>query len=374
MKKTILFFCVIIMYINLAACGKKEKEITIDTYSRSNRFWTWGNEIVENENGYYILSGMRHTDKFITYLDKATNEATILCSKINCNHSFEEVPRDCDAYVGNVLLGSLNYYNGYIYYIGYNTGTYGCVLYRISESGSEHEKVCELNSVPDNSNSYYSYVITDKYVIYSESITMMDKKNTAYLKLYDFKDKSVETLYSYEEINAEIYDVRVTKDFIFFMQNGSKLYAFNVKDRSVDLIADSVCSYSLKDEKKLVYWKSYDGIYEKDIENKTEIKLYSSDDDTMMGSLTVVGDTCFVFNVGNLSYKEDTDYFIGVLKDNEIVSRRYCKRDKYFLPLYVGSDRVFTRLFGEDGSYIGYSLNGDKSIDADIINSGIKSQ
>ena len=35
----------------------------------------------------------------------------VLCSKINCNHSLEKVPADCDSYVGSVLKESLTQYS-----------------------------------------------------------------------------------------------------------------------------------------------------------------------------------------------------------------------------------------------------------------------
>lgn len=377
MKRFFLFSFMIIIYMSLSACGKKENNLTINTYSSSAGFLTHTSNIAESENGFYILSGKNSSDKFITYLDKKTNESTVLCSKINCDHSIDDVPSDCDSYIGSVLAGSLNFYNGYVYYIGYDTSNYECNMYRISASGSEHEMICKLGKTPDNSNDYYSYVITDKYVIYSESISNSNKKNTAVLRIYDLKNKSVDTLYSFEDNNAKIFDLKVTSEVIYFRQANSdgffdsKLYAFNVKERIADLVADKVCSYSLKNEKTTVYWKSYDGIYENDIDNKSVEKIYSSDEDTMIGFLASSGEDLYIYNFSNGAYKQETGIFIGILKDNEIVSKVYVKGEQFLMPLYIGKDRIITAIFDTDGRNIGYCLTGDKSIDADIINCGI---
>ncbi len=379
MKRNIIFFLMIVMGITLCSCGKKESSTNIDisTYSDSNGFFTQTSDIVENQNGYYILSGKDNSDKYIVFLDKSSNESMVLCSKINCNHSLEKVPTDCDSYVGSVLKESLNYYDGYIYYIGYDTNNYECSLYRISASGSEHEMICKLGKAPENSNEYYSYVITDNYVIYSESIGNSDKKNTAVLKLYNLKSKATETLYSYEDNNAKIFDLKITGENILFRQANSdglfesKLYSYDVKKHAAELISDKVCSYALRNDKNIIYWKSYDGIYENSVESKENVKLYSSNDDTMLGFIACSNEKCYVYNFSNGAYKQGTDVFIGILDKDEISSKIYVKREKLIMPLYMGSDRVIMSLFDKSGRGIGYSLTNDDSIDTNIINCDI---
>lgn len=74
------------------------------------------------------------------------------------------------------MQGSLNYYNGYIYYIAYNKDNYKCSLYKVSFDGSEHEKIFDLGTAPDMSNIYYSYVVTDSCVFYSAAIGVRWRK------------------------------------------------------------------------------------------------------------------------------------------------------------------------------------------------------
>jgi hypothetical protein len=237
--------------------------------------------------------------------------------------------------------------------------------------------ICKLGNAPDNSNEYYSYVITDNYIIYSESIGNSDEKNTSELKLYDLKNKNVNTIYSYEDYNAKIFDLKVTKEAVYFRQANSdgffdsKLYAFNVKEHIVDLAADKVCSYSLENEKTIVYWKSYDGIYVNNTDTKEAEKIYDSDEDTMLGFLASAGENCYVYNLSNGSYKQDTDVFVGIVKDNEIVSKLYVKGTQFLMPLYIGKDRVISAVFGKDGRSIGYCFIENEIIAADVINSEI---
>jgi hypothetical protein len=353
------------MCLTLLSCGRKNNDIIINNYSNASGFLSQTSDVAESENGYYILSGEKSSEKFISYIDKNSNETTILCSKINCAHSSDNIPTDC------------NFYDGYVYYIGYDTNTYECALRRLSANGSEHEMICKLGKAPDNSNEYYSYAVTDNYIVYSESIGNSDKKNNSELKLYDLKNKTANTIYSYEDNNAKIFDLKVTEEFIFFRQANSdgifesKLYAFNVKEQTAALVAEKVCSYSLKNEKTIVYWKSFDGIYENAIDTKESEKIYNSDEDTMLGFLAYVDGDCYVYNFSNGSYKQDTDVFVGILKDNEIVSKVNVKENQFFMPAYIGEDRVIGAVFSVAGRSIGYCAIENKLIDTDIINTEI---
>lgn len=376
MRKILLSILGIAFSVMLIGCGKARSDIVINDYCNSNGFLTQTSDIAESENGYFFLSG-KAEEKHIQYIDKKTNETMVLCSKINCSHSDDSVPKDCDSYVGEALVGSLNYYKGYIYYIDYDADSYKCTLYRVSVSGSEHKKVCVLGNAPDNSNSYYSYVLTDNYVIYSESIGTIEKKNTSTLKIYDLNNKSFNVIYSYNDNNPKIFDLKVTKDYIFFRQASnaelfdSQLFAYDINDDSVNLIMDNICSYSMMDENTVVYWKSYDGVYEKKIDTGEITKLFDSDENTMLGYLAVAGNECYMYNFSNGSYKKDTSIFIGVLRENEIVSPVYVKDGAYIMPLYIGQDRIIVAVYGKEGRSIGYCMTENENIDSDIINCNI---
>jgi hypothetical protein len=366
------------MCLTLLSCGRKNNDIIINNYSNANGFLSQTSDVAESENGYYILSGKNGSEKFISYIDKSSDEVTVLCSKINCSHSLDNVPTDCNSYVGSVVSGSLNFYDGYVYYIDYESNNYECALRRLSANGSEHEMICKLGKAPDNSNEYYSYAVTDKYIIYSESIGNSDKKNNSELKIYDLKNKTVNTIYSYEDYNAKIFDLKVAEGFIYFRQANSdgffesKLFAFNVKEQNADLVAEKVCSYSLENENTIVYWKSFDGIYVNNIDTKEAAKIYNSDEDTMLGFLACVDESVYVYNFSNGSYKQDTDVFVGILKDNEIVSKIYLSENQFLMPVYIGRDRVISAVFGKDGRSIAYCHIENKLIDTNIINTGIE--
>lgn len=360
----------------LASCGKKNKEITISSYDNTNGFITQTSEIAESEKGYYVLSGRKTSDRFITFLDKETNEEVVLCSKINCNHTIYEVPKECDSYVGNVMLGSIHYYAGYIYYIVRDDSTYGCAIMRISENGSEHEMVCKLSPAPENASDYYSYVVTDKYVIYSESIYKLNKKNTAKIKLFDREDKTVEDIHSYEDYYAQLFDLKMDGDYLIFRQADSnvlesQLYALNIITGKCELISEKICSYTLKDG-KVVYWKACDGIYEYDINSKKASSIYNSDNDTMYGFIASTDTNYYVFNMPNTRYNEDSKDFVGILKDKKIISKLYIKGElNTVIPLYIGSDRVLMKVFGNNTFSLGYSFVQNDNINKEIVISDI---
>lgn len=377
MKKNLIYILGFFLCFMLPGCGKPKSNIIIKDYCNSNGFLSQTSDIVESDSGYFFLSG-KANEKHIQYLDKKTNNTSILCSKINCNHSNDNVSKDCDSYVGEVLVGSLNYYNNYIYYIEYNSDNYKCTLYKVSANGSEHKKICTLGNAPDNSNSYYSYVVTNNNVIFSESIGTINKSNTSTLKIYSISNKSFDTIYSFDSNNSQIFDLKVNNDYIFFRQatNGelfdSQLMAYEINKNLVNLLTDSVCSYSIINENTVVYWRSYDGIYKKYIDTNEISKLYNSDDDTMLGYLAVTENNCYVYNFSNGAYKKDTSIFIGILNNNEIISKKYVNDGEFIMPLYVGQDRIIISIYGQAGRNIGYCLTQNKTIDSNVQDCNIK--
>lgn len=377
MKRLRILIMLLIVISTLTACGKNNNEpISVNSYSNKDGFINFSSDIAESEKGYYILSGSIG-DRFITYVDKKSGKSTVLCSNINCTHTMERVPSDCDSYVGLVLPESLNYYNGYIYYIGYEAETYKCSLNRILSDGTEHEKVCELGVAPDISNAYYSYVVTDSYIFYSESIGVSSEKNTATLKKYSFANKSADIIYSYQDNSAKIFDLKMCEDNIYFRQVGdgqllaTDLYEFSLSNNKKNKIAENVCSYTLKQNEKLAYWKVYDGIYERILATEDEEKIFNSDEDTMLGFIASSGDEYYIYNISNKKYKKDTEVYIGRLEKGNIETPLYENRNDYIKPLYVGSDRIFVDIYNNDGKFCGYSDIKDGKVSMDVINVGI---
>ena len=89
---------------------KEEKEIVDTEYQFTHEYMAKG------ENGYYLCIG-----SFLFYWEEGMDEATPLCSKIDCMHQYEEdreKARECEAYVGYTLMNLLDYYDGKLYRFG----------------------------------------------------------------------------------------------------------------------------------------------------------------------------------------------------------------------------------------------------------------
>lgn len=63
------------------------------------------------------------------------------------------------------------------------------------------------------------------------------RKNEAKLNQYTFDGGKIETLYSYENDKAEIFDLKMCKDKVYFRQSAnnerlqSTLYEFDIKEK-----------------------------------------------------------------------------------------------------------------------------------------------
>ena len=341
MKKINIILALLTISLMLAACGKNGVEaVNINSYSNKNGFLNFSSDVAESPEGYYVLSKDLRNGNFLTYIDKEKDKSTILCSKINCAHTFEKVPDDCDAYLG---------------------------------------------TAPDMSNIYYSYVVTDSCVFYSAAIGVSGEKNAAKLNRYVFDNSKIETVYNYEGDKAEIFDLKMCKDKVFFRQSvgnerlKSELYEWDIAGQRANKIAEGICSYTLKADEKLAYWKAFDGIYEiamtagNTAENiaGNEEKIFTCDEDTMLGFIASSNSDYYLYNIINTSYKKDTDIYIGNIKEGRIITKLYVNKEDYMLPLYVGSDKLIVDVYGKDGRYCGYSEIDNGQLSDEIINMGI---
>lgn len=128
----------------------------------------------------------------------------------------------------------------------------------------------------------------------------------------------------------------------------------------MERLIEDTCSYGIIDEHTIVYWRSYDGIYKRNIDTMTDVKIYASDEDTQVGFLANSGDDVYVYNFSNSGSK----IFIGIIDNGELVSKTYANDGgSYMRYVYVGTDRVIASLYQQEGIYYGYCMTRDKSIE-----------
>ena len=168
--------------------------------------------------------------------------------------------------------------------LAYNKDNYKCSLYKVSFDGSEHEKIFDLGTAPDMSNIYYSYVVTDSCVFYSAAIGVSGEKNAAKLNRYIFDNSKIETVYNYEGDKAEIFDLKMCKDKVFFRQSvGNE----RLKSENIDLKKDAQIQRSFKEywleeyrrtknlsrDKLMNKISEFTGVTKLEIEANTEVKF-----------------------------------------------------------------------------------------------------
>ena len=242
----------IFCFFSITACDNNNDSVLISEFSNTNGCFMQNSNIVEGEKGYYMLVD-NDSSCYLEIIDKNTFSSEKLCSKINCNHNTGKVSKDCDALLGSVLLDSINYYKGYIYYIAYSQSTNKCTLCRVSENGSEHEELFEIGVIPDNSSNYVYYVITDQYVYYSLSEINTNNNSTARINKYSFDNKKIDNIYNYEDKSAMIYDMKMCNEWLYFRKSkadgqfNSTLERINIVNNQSEVVAEEVCSYITRD-------------------------------------------------------------------------------------------------------------------------------
>ncbi len=122
---------------------KEEKEIVDTEYQFTHEYMAKG------ENGYYLCIG-----SFLFYWEEGMDEATPLCSKIDCMHQYEEdreKARECEAYVGYTSMNLLDYYDRKLYTLGVDWEHGRSIIqYVMDADGTNREKNDEYK--------YYDYV------------------------------------------------------------------------------------------------------------------------------------------------------------------------------------------------------------------------
>jgi len=108
----------------------------------------------ESEDGYYFVG----SNGYVYYIDKATENTTILCGKPECSHDDE----DCNAYAGTALT----YYDGKLYYFS-DSGSSWTQVYSMNLDGTDHTLVQTLD-IDSAGDSYVGYAepIIHRGVVY----------------------------------------------------------------------------------------------------------------------------------------------------------------------------------------------------------------
>ena len=147
-----------------------------------------GEDVTSGNNNHMLVDGgtvdtgsriYSVMDEKVFFYDKKTGAEDILCSKPDCGH----ISVDCPANVSGGGYG-LAYYNGALYTIN----PYDLCLMKLSEDGTEYDKVLELCGTTQDeisrkiqSGSWYTWILYRGYIYYIYSYYAGSEEDTYYL-------------------------------------------------------------------------------------------------------------------------------------------------------------------------------------------------
>lgn len=294
MKKILEFLCIIVMAGCMAGCGngnKVTKKEVKDTECVDSAYFNTMSDIVESENGYYILNHT-YNGSYITYKDKKNLECEVfLCGKPDCKHidlvndrTLLHMFKDCNAYVGEGVLESIKYYKGNLYVIVIETGQ--AVLYRISKDGSSHERLFELGSLSKNLSHLYNYVVDDDYVYTTYQGEGFKKNELSQVCRFSLKDGTKEVIL--EDTEYHFNTIKLYNGGLFFrrMQSeGSETIICRydcATGKTEDIAAGAVTMYTIDNShNSVLYWRLGEGLIRYDLNTGNE-KLIRPSGDNMV--------------------------------------------------------------------------------------------
>lgn len=193
----------------------------------------WFGQICETSEGYYF----QH-DLMVYYIDKETGESTALCGKPDCDHTYSENDRSCNAYTNARFL---TYYDGKLYYSNTDrvreNGSYvdyGERLFSMNLDGTEHNAIQSMN-LTENGNT--SMFVTEPmihrgniYFCYSGAlytVALGDDIGNA-VKIHG--DKIVADGSHFINTNEMYYELWADGDMVYFMAKNVKQSNGTYKD------------------------------------------------------------------------------------------------------------------------------------------------
>lgn len=318
---------ILLSILLLTSCEKKDElkngQEQISQECEQSAFVNGTYKIAISPEGYYKLNGF--SKQYLSFIDKRSQNETYLCSKPECTHmdniGYEPI-NTCNAYIGSVLPGSIAYHNEYVYVLEYDEITYQVYLVKISKDGSIHEKIMEVGTSPEQA-SYYSYVFGENseiYMVYNAPDYTGEERSVSLEKI-NLNTREKTTVYTYTGKGACIAYLKVWDGSVYFTQVDKidnryiyHLMKYNMDDNLVEQVLDeSINSYTLTENGKLIYFIFGDGIYICDLQTMEIKQIQKCNEEVMYVSLMYNGTYLVVDNLLNqYYYNEDSEHKLFV--------------------------------------------------------------
>lgn len=233
-------------------------------------YFNWG-AVTKSENGYYMTREIQVSDltedckeggNLLMFYDNVSKQFVPVCNQPNCKH----LDKNCNAYLSILSeedymdRNFIQYYDGTIYMIGYDTEDYVC-LYKIAPDGSTREKYMRLYK-RDNVQSKdtdSSEWVTPEVCIHRGYVYFIDaKENMPKLRRMKLGGSEIEYIYETSGERPQLYRMEPYGDYLFFQtgcyrnEKSEKLdggiYTYNIQNGEISLLKkDAVSSYTVYD-------------------------------------------------------------------------------------------------------------------------------
>lgn len=364
----------------LSGCSKTENSVT-NTSEKSINAGYFGNycKLVEGDSGYYIMDTLY--PYAISFIEKGTDKRIYLCGKPDCEHDDGRggVLTTCNSYVGEIMLSSLQYHDGWLYMLSYDRATYNVSLSRISKDGVAHESLGVIDHASCNQDTF-SYVIVGDKVYYTQKLDSNDSTNKAYILEISLSTKEIREIYSYESYQCGIAQLKYYNNYLYFKEINNDLCGLSrlelTTGKRESLVDSHVSGYTINASRnQLLCWISGAGMYKLDLGNMTSDFVESCNNNSYYIDLACDDKYIYLSNVRNKYYSDDQSFenSITILdlngKQVGVISLENMKAVRV-TPICITEDRIYIETVVEDVGRVYAYMDKEKmfSQDARFIN------
>ena len=272
--------------------------------------------------GYNDKGGHLESRSFLTYIDRETGEEIYLCGKPECSHVDEngDILESCDAFVDDIVLMSVSYYDGYVYFLKYDEVSYDVTLARVSQDGSVHEDLFVVGQ-DENGGSHFDYLIDGKYLylvhddpdiirLWQDGVQGLSIN----LEKIDLTTGERTVVYTNTGDMARIGNLKLVGDRLYFLQYSKEiieggvdsyhLMCYNTTTGETEMVMeDEVYSYTIVGEDTIYYNIPTDGVYRYQISTGERSLVRKADEES--GYLFMAYDGKYLYLDNDNSYAID---------------------------------------------------------------------
>lgn len=361
---------VVVMFVLSHNTGemKKDTDYTYLTNMQadsddSQSYWaTNGHNFAKAEGGYYFLNELGNS---LMFFDADTKEIIPVCGKPECQHN----DKDCNAYLGrgSHLLGSIYYYQGYIYLFKLSNGN--AAVEQIEPDGSSRRVIAEVMPNDGTTSLYMAFHNGCAYVYDHTAHIHSDEEHTECIKEVSLETGEVHNIYEITGINMAIDNAKSFGGKLFFVVEqgcknedtgiialkGQGLFAYDYDTKQVYCINESdIYDYYMDIENNnLYYYINGEGLYKADINTMESSLIYQASKEMDMCQISYDGKYVYLNNMRWSTYKNTprkNAKCIVINPNGEIVNEIPCSG---FLHIYYGDSEYMFALKPGEGAMNG---------------------